>query len=184
MGDLRARTLITFAADNGTPSDVVLPPADPARAKGTPFEGGVRVPMLIAGPGVAPGETDALVHLVDLFPTVADLAGAPLDPSIPLDGFSLRPLLGDRAAGGPRDAMHTEKFFPNGLGPKRSHWRMTRGPRFKIIDVDDQPIGVYDLLPSRVEVGAPLDVATLPPDERGEVAALLDAHRAAFDAAR
>lgn len=58
--------------------------------KGTLWEQGVRVPLVLAGPGVAVGRSDQPVSLVDLFPTLVDLAGLPPAPG--LDGVSLEPL--------------------------------------------------------------------------------------------
>ncbi len=46
--------------------------------KGSVLEGGIRVPFIVAGPGVAAGvRCDARVSCMDLLPTVADLAGIP-----------------------------------------------------------------------------------------------------------
>jgi arylsulfatase A-like enzyme len=64
----------------------------PLRAgKGTVYEGGIRVPFLVAGPGVQPGSVSRVpVTGLDLLPTFADFAGyrEPLPPE--LDGGSLR----------------------------------------------------------------------------------------------
>lgn len=58
------------------------------------FEGPYRIPMILAGPGVAKGQaTDAYVSLMDLCPTLIEAAGAP--PMENLDGRSFLPLLGD-----------------------------------------------------------------------------------------
>ncbi len=52
------------------------------RYKITLYEGGVRVPFIAVGPGIAPGTTnDSLGHAVDLFGTVLDLAGGMLSAS-------------------------------------------------------------------------------------------------------
>ncbi len=102
--DVRARTNIVFVSDNGTPDKAIVAPLDPLRAKATLYDGGVQVPLIFSGPIVAdPGRVvGALVGAVDLFPTVAELAGADLsslhavtDPTAPLalDGLSLVPYL-------------------------------------------------------------------------------------------
>jgi len=63
--------------------------------KGTNWEEGTRVPLIIVAPGVAqPGsECDQPVSLVDLYPTLLDLCGLSTDDK--LDGTSLRPQLLD-----------------------------------------------------------------------------------------
>ena len=60
--------------------------------KETPYEEAIRGPLGVLGPGVLPGETvGALALNIDLAPTVADLAGAPVPNFV--DGRSLAPLL-------------------------------------------------------------------------------------------
>ena len=59
--------------------------------KWTLWEEAARVPLLIKVPGMNPGRTTAPVNLVDLYPTLADLAGLP--PKADLSGKSLKPLL-------------------------------------------------------------------------------------------
>ena len=65
--------------------------------KNSLFEVSSRVPLFIAAPGVAePGAaTDSLVELVDIYPTLVDLAGVPTVDG--LDGTSLVPVLLDPA---------------------------------------------------------------------------------------
>lgn len=63
-------------------------------------EGGVRVPLIMAGPGVkAGGIVDANAYVTDITPTLLDMVGAPLDfpDAKSLDGRSLRPLLNNTA---------------------------------------------------------------------------------------
>lgn len=56
-------------------------------------EGGVRVPLLVSGPGIRDlGLTDARAHVVDIAPTVAEIAGVAYAPD-EIDGRSLMPLL-------------------------------------------------------------------------------------------
>lgn len=63
----------------------------------TTYQGGIHVPLVICGPGIGPGVVEEPVGTVDLWPTVAALAGAPRNDA--LDGISLVPaLFGDIAA--------------------------------------------------------------------------------------
>ena len=64
--------------------------------KHTQFEESTRVPLIVRGPGARVGAgTEALVELVDLYPTLVDLAGIP--PPGGLEGTSFRPVLLDPA---------------------------------------------------------------------------------------
>ncbi|MEZ4316754.1 MAG: sulfatase-like hydrolase/transferase [Myxococcota bacterium] len=125
--DVLARTTVMAIGDNGTSDHGVPNDVDLGRNKHTPYEGGIRVPFIVTGPHVRePGRTsDALVHVADVLPTVADLAGIPLsgdgeastaafqgsvlelsDPVV-LDGRSLLPhLLAPGAPG--RDWVYAE----------------------------------------------------------------------------
>ena len=63
-------------------------------AKTTNYEIDTRVPLIIRGPGVkVGGKTRSLAELVDVYPTLVDLAGLPMPPK--LEGLSLRPVLED-----------------------------------------------------------------------------------------
>lgn len=69
-------TIIIFLGDNGSPEAVAQSPFIKDRAKGSLFEGGVRVPMIIMGKGVSrKGIDPSLINTTDLFATIADLAG-------------------------------------------------------------------------------------------------------------
>lgn len=138
--ELRARTLVIVIGDNGTMHAGVRPPQDPEKAKGTVFEGGVNVPLLVSGPLVAkPGESQALVHAVDLFATLADLAHVDVSalPN-PIDGLSLLPALADPSATIHR-LVYTEQFQPNGPPEERKFFaRAIRGKRYKLMVVTRQ----------------------------------------------
>lgn len=106
-------TYIVFVADNGCTE--FLPPVrnrldhpsafeSPMRnfplrgGKWTLYEGGIRVPFLVKGPGVAAGSHCRVpVAGWDLLPTFCDMAGRTLPPTSGLDGESFFPLL--RSAG-------------------------------------------------------------------------------------
>lgn len=69
-------TLIIFIGDNGTPNEVVQV-YNSNRAKGSIYQGGINVPMIISGKGVnrIHQTEDALINSTDLFATIANVAG-------------------------------------------------------------------------------------------------------------
>lgn len=85
--------LVVFTSDNGAPicypEDGLLedhPPNGALRGqKADVHDGGHRVPLIIAGPGVPCGEDHRLVSLLDLFPSLTAQVGAPV-PTSGLDG--------------------------------------------------------------------------------------------------
>lgn len=87
--DLAENTIVLFTSDHG----------DMLGERGmwykkTLFEPAIRVPLIFAGPGIEAGRADTPVSLVDLLPTLVDLAGAPTGTlRTPHDGRSLAPAL-------------------------------------------------------------------------------------------
>ncbi len=73
-------TVIILMGDNGTSRKVIQAPFTSNRSKGTLFEGGVRVPLIVAGAEVANqnSRSDMLVTSTDIFATVMELSGAEL----------------------------------------------------------------------------------------------------------
>ena len=72
----RDNTTIIFIGDNGSPGQVVQQ-YNTRRAKGSVYQGGINVPMIVSGNGVSRmNQTDdAFTGTVDLFATIADIAG-------------------------------------------------------------------------------------------------------------
>lgn len=88
---LAERTVVIFTSDNGGTREYVAPLRG---AKGQLYEGGIRVPLVIAGPGIRGGRRcDEPVSSIDIYPTVLALAGAAAPADHALDGQSLVPLL-------------------------------------------------------------------------------------------
>ncbi|MBA4017692.1 MAG: aryl-sulfate sulfohydrolase [Pirellula sp.] len=87
-------TLVIFTSDNGGLSRVTNN-APLREGKGAPYEGGIRVPLIVRWPGHvrAGSECAAPVHTVDFYPTFAAVAGATLPSDRTFDGESLVPLL-------------------------------------------------------------------------------------------
>jgi choline-sulfatase len=121
-------TYIVFAADHGE----ML--GDHGRyTKGVQYESSLRVPMIVSGPGISPGVSDALVELNDLNPTIRELAGlAPLPNS---DARSVLPVASGKAT------QHRDFTFATHRGHLclRDHqWKFIRG--------DDGQHELYDLV--------------------------------------
>lgn len=142
---------VIIIGDNGTPRQTISAPYSPRHAKNTLYEGGVHVPLCIQGPDVRRGQrSDALVHAVDIFPTIAELFGA--TPAAEIDGRSLVPLL-DGSAASVRDWNYTEHF--GAFQADARDGSAARGDRFKLIraegveelyDLDADPNEQDDLL--------------------------------------
>jgi len=91
---LAENTLLIFMTDNGH-SMRNLYNAGMRAHKGTPYEGGTRVPAFFRWPGQFKAGVDIsrLCAHIDLFPTLAELCGAAIPAKVKIDGRSLMPLL-------------------------------------------------------------------------------------------
>ncbi|HNQ89760.1 MAG TPA: sulfatase [Verrucomicrobiota bacterium] len=102
--------------------------------KHTNYEEANRIPLVVVAPGVAqPGTvTQALVETVDLYPTLAELAGlpSPIGPQ-PIDGKSLVPLLKDPAHTVRDHAYHV---FPRSVQGKELFGRAIRTERYRMVE--------------------------------------------------
>lgn len=91
--------------------------------KNTLWERSTRVPLVVAGPGVAAGaRCGRPAELLDLYPTLAELCGLPPKPG--LDGLSLVPQLKDAAARRDRPAVTTHN--PGNHAVRSERWRYVR----------------------------------------------------------
>lgn len=107
---LQENTIVVYFCDNG-PNGVRWN-GDMKGRKGSTDEGGVRSPLLIRFPQqISPGlKVSRIAAVIDLLPTLADLAGIPVTSQKPLDGISLRDLLTKQ------EEPRLERFL-------FSHWR-------------------------------------------------------------
>lgn len=135
-----ATTNVIFLGDNGTPSNVIQAPYSAAHSKETIYEGGTRVPMIIAGPAVvSPNRSSsAPVHAVDLYSTVLELAGinvtATQPAANPLDSRSLMPILKNTA-----DASRVvmSQMFSSDLATSVSGRAITDANGYTLLQFDD-----------------------------------------------
>jgi len=126
--DMLENTYVIYASDHGEMlADHGL------YTKGVAYEASLRVPLIVAGPGIEGGRvSDALIELIDVNPTICELAGLPAQEGI--DARSFAPVLRGEVQEHRSDAVTALR-----------HLRAIRTNRYKIIenygDVDEP----YDL---------------------------------------
>lgn len=115
------RTTLIFTSDNGGQSSTVNVPL--RSGKGSSYEGGVRVPLIVKGPAVKnPGTVSSEpVTTVDFYPTILELAKTKGEPqhNDKLEGRSLVPLLQDASVTLDRESIywHYPHTHPGGAKP-------------------------------------------------------------------
>jgi arylsulfatase A-like enzyme len=144
--DLAGRTAVVFLSDNGGDPEVTS--NAPLRgAKSMLYEGGIRVPLIVAAPGFgkAGSVCETPVTTNDLYPTFLELAGVRPRPGQRLDGAALTGALrGDRAFRTRALHWHYPLEKPHFLGG-RSAGAIRQGD-FKLIEFfDDGTIELYNL---------------------------------------
>ena len=159
---MRDNTLIVFQSDNGGPRSAKFTgevdtsggtiPADngPYRdGKGTLYEGGTRVAALINWPAhIPPGSVvDQPIHMVDMYPTLAGLAGVVPGKGKPLDGLDAWPAI---ALGkpSPRDeVVYAIEPFHAALrkGSWKLVWQATLPSKVELFNLAQDPSETTDL---------------------------------------
>ncbi len=173
---VRDNTLIVYVTDNGwiqNPEDGWMqnPPEGQAyapRSKQTPYEGGVRTPILFSWPGsLEPAERPELVSSIDLLPTILAAAGAAIPGEVP--GLNLLPAL--------RQQTRIQRSWVLGEGfahdiedisdPEASLlYRWCREGRWKLILTYDGEVNRYGSTHPRTERGPQLFDLVSDPHER------------------
>ncbi len=100
---LERNTILIFTTDNGTASGAQVHSAGMRASKGSPYDGGHRVPFFIHWPeaGLAGGKpVNRLTAHIDILPTMMDLCGLKRPKGPEMHGKSLKPLLPIGAANG------------------------------------------------------------------------------------
>lgn len=121
--------------------------------KGSAYEGGVRVPLIVRWPGaVKPGSViDTPVMSIDFQPTIVDIAGGNAKAGATVDGVSIVPLLrGAPATAWTRDALywHYPHYHPGGASP----YSAIRVGDWKLIEFfEDNHVELYNLKDDQAE---------------------------------
>jgi arylsulfatase A-like enzyme len=143
--------------------------------KGWVAEGGIKVPFIVAGPGVKPSgdKTDALLHVTDIAPTLFEVAGVQ-HPSAtnkklaPLAGKSMLPVLSGKADGvrGDKDWLGWELFGNRAI--RQGDWKLVS------IVKPAGGSGDWQLFNLRADPGETRDLAKAQPAKRAELLAHWD----------
>lgn len=144
--------------------------------KGTLYEGGTRVPMMVMWPGKIPAgtTTDSIVHAVDLYPTILDLVGVKRKASQIIDGISIAPVLRDPKAKLSRDAVFN--YFPmsnarkpGGVWVRQGDWKLLRW-----FETTPEYPSVHELYNLREDLGESMNLARQKPDKVKALDALIE----------
>jgi arylsulfatase A-like enzyme len=153
---MRKNTLILFHSDNGGTRNAMFAgvmadmskikiPCDngPYReGKGTLFEGATRVCAFANWPGkIKPQVVDGIIHAVDIFPTLAALAGASTAKSKPLDGMDVWNTLSKGEASPRTEIVYNIEPFRAALrqGDWKLIWRTTLPSSVDLYNLADDP---------------------------------------------
>src|SRR5690606_1309641 len=130
-----------------------LPPTNnyPLRSgKGTLYEGGIRVPLIVSWPGVVAegSKSSEVVCSIDFFPTLIELAGLEKKPDVHFDGVSLAGILRNPEI--QLDRTSVFNFFPHG-GPtkppgvtvRKGDWKLIRW--YEPTPDKDELVALYNL---------------------------------------
>lgn len=165
---LADNTIVLFMGDNGSAKggrpDELEYNAGLRGTKASPYQGGVRVPCFIRWPaGKIQGgrSVDTLTSMIDLFPTLAELAQIPLSGATPTDGRSIVTLLKDPSAA--KDwpsrsiVTHVGRWANGQAGAHKYKGSSIRNERFTLIEGET----LYDL---QNDQGEQSDVASQYPE--------------------
>lgn len=153
---MRGNTLIVFQSDNGGThnpmfagegdmSKVKIPVDNgPLReGKGSLYEGGTRVVALANWPGHIPAGTtvDGLIHVVDMYPTLSQLAGASSAKAKPLDGVDVWRTISAGQPSPRSEIVYNVEPFRAGIrqGPWKLVWRTPLPESVELFDLASDP---------------------------------------------
>ena len=179
---LEDNTYIIYMSDNGSVPNI--PGAKKyeksynyplSRGKWDAFEGGIRVPLIIAGPGIKSGSESSIpISGSDLLPTIIDLAGSKTIKLNEIDGGSFASILlnkNNENLNRPVDGIFFHVPYKNGIALKRPHSAI-RKDDYKLIKFqDDKSLLLFDLVNDKMEQ---FNLANQKPEKLKELEELLD----------
>ena len=131
-------TIVIFSSDNGPHNEGGADPyffdsAGPLRGiKRDLYEGGIRVPLIVCGPGIKVGSvSDHVCAFWDMMPTFADMIGVKLPVSMQHDGISFYPTLIGKKRQPQHEYLYWEFHERNGsIAIRRGNWKAVRRNAF------------------------------------------------------
>lgn len=175
---LAENTIVVFTSDNGGLTLRDITSNLPLRAgKGSAYEGGVRVPLLIRYPAaVKPAVSDSPVLSIDLLPTLLDLAGIAPAPALSMDGVSLAGVLKGEEKLARELFWHYPHYHPGGATP----YSAVRSGDWRLIEFfEDNHVELYNL---KQDVAEKNDLAAKETSKRDELRARLKTWRTSVGA--
>ena len=169
--ELSDNTLVIYTSDNGPwnqdkytkrkkghPADSIFwGDAGPLRnGKGSPYEGGYRLPCIIRWPGKVPeGNTsDAIFATIDFLPTFSSLAGYEIPTDRHIDGVDQLDLLLGKTESG------RDHFYFNRAGVRRGRWKYLRASaHFYGYAIEPNREKVEELYDLKMDIGETKNVA-------------------------
>jgi arylsulfatase A-like enzyme len=136
---LDENTIVIFSADQG-----IAIGSHGLLGKQSLYDAAMKSPLLIAGPGVVHGRSDALVYLLDIYPTVCDLIGISIPAGI--DGVSFAPVLRGKALAARSELFLAYRNVQRAWRDER--WKLIRYPqinRTQLFDLQQDPDEITDL---------------------------------------
>ncbi len=120
---LADNTIIVFANDNGADTYVGNPPNTPFTGwKGTVYEGGIRVPFFMKGPGLPAGTVyNSPITMLDMVPTLVDAAGGDAS-QFQHDGYDVMPYLTGQATDDPNKVWFWRNFTCYAV--RKGNWKL------------------------------------------------------------
>ena len=175
-------TYIIYMSDNGSVPNI--PGAKKyeksynyplSRGKWDALEGGVRVPLIIAGPGIKNGSESAIpISGSDLLPTIIDLAGNKKITLNEIDGGSFASILlneNNKKIKRPVNGIFFHVPYKNGIALKRPHSAVRKGDYKLIKFQDDKSIFLFNILKDKMEQ---LNLAAQQSEKAKELEKILD----------
>ncbi|HEX4951272.1 MAG TPA: arylsulfatase [Blastocatellia bacterium] len=163
-------TLVIFMNDNGGTEGVRVWNAGMRGSKNTPWLGGTRAISFWRWPGrLKPAAVDALTAHVDVFPTLAELAGAKLSAAVKtqVEGRSLMPLLNNPTANwSDRVFVRHIGRWPKGANPNDFKYVQVsvRTKRWHLVSDNKENVKRWALFDLQADPGEKTDVAAAHPD--------------------